>query len=575
MCGIAGIFHRRRTSVVDPHQLQQMAAALAHRGPDGSGVWAAGPVGFAHRRLAIIDLAGGAQPMTAPDTGAVITYNGEIYNYRELRSDLLRLGRTFCGESDTEVILRAYEQWGEASVERLRGMFAFAIWDPRTRSLFAARDRLGIKPFYYRWDGESLAFASELKALTALRSFRQEIDNAAFESYLRLQYVPGPSTMLRGIRQLEAARTLSVSEDAELRTSRYWSPAPRERVADNDLVEFQERLDDAVESHLVSDVPVGAFLSGGLDSSLVVAMMAAKVRQPVKTFSIGFTGSAHLDERPAARCIAARFGTDHHDRLVTDDDAANALPALVGHMDQPLADYASLPTFLMAELAAREVKVVLTGEGADELFGGYRRYRKERLLAPFAAFRRPYQATSLFGVREITRLLGRPPSSPVQVAPSRAIDSLNRVLVRDIEGWLADDLLAKVDQMTMLCSLEARVPYLDHPFVEFALAVPANRKIGILGKHKILMREAAAQLLPSEVAQRPKHGFTPPLERWFAGRLGALAREVLLDSSARLNQRVDQCEVKRLVNRRPGQATGHKIWALLVYELWSRRHAVA
>jgi asparagine synthase (glutamine-hydrolysing) len=564
--------------------LQHMAAAMAHRGPDGAGVWTEGAVGLAHRRLAIIDLSGGVQPMASAETGAVLVFNGEIYNYRELRRELAALGQHFLEHSDTEVVLRAFEEWGEGLLGRLRGMFAFAIWDPRTRRLFAARDRLGIKPFYYRSDSETFLFASELRALTASREFPREVDDASFDAFLRLQYIPGPSTILRGVRQLPPAHWLSIGEDGRIAVSRYWKPAPAAdppRTDADDVGDFQKRFADAVESHLVSDVPVGALLSGGLDSSLVVAHMAAKASGPINTFSIGFAGGERFDERPAARLVAEHFGTIHHERLVTDADAVAALPGLIARMDEPLADYAALPTFLIAEIAAREVKVVLTGEGADELFGGYRRYRRERWLAPLAPLRAPYQATHLFSDQEIGRLTGkrgrrgvRHPSDP-RTGPK--LDQLNRLLVQDLEGWLADDLLVKVDRMTMGWSLEARVPYLDHLFVEFALTVPARRKVAMFGSaRKILMRDAAARMLPPQIANRPKHGFTPPLSSWLANGLGVLAREALADRSARLRQRVDGAEIDRLLNRGTRGATNaHKVWALLVYELWSRSYGAS
>jgi asparagine synthase (glutamine-hydrolysing) len=578
MCGIAGILHTRRVRPVDTAGLQRMAGALAHRGPDGHGVWSDGPIGLAHRRLAIIDLAGGRQPMVSHVTGAALTFNGEIYNFRDLRRELETLGAGFDEQSDTEVVLRAYEHWGDRCVHHLRGMFAFAVWDPRTRRLFAARDRLGIKPLYYRWDGETLVFASELKALAALRGVPLEVDSAAFESYLRLQYVPAPGTFVRGVRHLQPGRTLTVAEDGRLREDRYWEPKAAARTPHSDVDEFRLRMADAVKSHLVADVPVGALLSGGVDSSLIVAHMSAQTTQPVHTFSVGFEGGERFDERASARDVAGRFHTVHHERLVTDEDAVAGLPAIVSRMDEPLADYAALPTYFVAEVAARTVKVILTGEGADELFGGYRRYRTERLLAPFSRLRPPYQATHLFSNREIHRLLGTATRRGLRAAPDDpGADPVNRACVRDIEGWLADDLLVKVDRMTMLCSLEARVPYLDHPFVEFALGVPGHRKVGLLrGTRKILLREAAAGFLPPEILHRPKHGFTPPVDAWLRGRLGSLAREILLETSSRLHTRVDPREIEALLaGQARGRRNGHKIWSLLVYELWSRHHAAA
>jgi|KBSMisStaDraftv2_1062788.scaffolds.fasta_scaffold08087_4 asparagine synthase (glutamine-hydrolysing) len=578
MCGIAGIVHTDARPV-DRSALERMAEAMAHRGPDGSGIWTDGGVGLAHRRLAIIDLAGGRQPMVSADTGCVLTFNGEIYNYRELRATLAADGTHFVEQSDTEVVLRAYEAWGDGCVEHLRGMFAFAVWDPRVRRLFAARDRLGIKPLYYRWHSGTLTFASELKAiLVADPMARPGIDPRSFDRYLRLQYVPAPHTMVDGVRQLLPGSTLALAMDGhEPIEQRYWH-ARAKSAGQTTSSELHERLARVVESHMVADVPVGALLSGGLDSSLIVAHMVRASATPVHTFSVGFEDE-QLDERPAARRVAAHLGTVHHEQLVTDADAAEALPRIVAAMDEPLADYAALPTYLIARFAACHVKVVLTGEGADELFAGYRRYRRDRLLAPIARLRPSYQPSHVFSARETSRLLGRRPSrlERSEHGHRRTRDTLNHLLLRDVEGWLPDDLLVKVDRMTMLCSLEARVPYLDHEFVEYALGIPASRKLRLLsGANKLLMREAASTMVPASVAGRPKQGFKPPIDAWLRGRLRSLAHEALLAPDARLREQVDVRGVRRLLAEHDaGHPNGHRIWALLVHELWSRAHGVA
>jgi asparagine synthase (glutamine-hydrolysing) len=578
VCGIAGIVHLDRARPADAAALGRMADAMAHRGPDGSGVWTAGPVGLAHRRLAIIDLGGGQQPMVSPESGAVVTFNGEIYNYRELRQTLQADGVVFRDASDTEVLLRAFERWGESCVERLHGMFAFAIWSPRSGSLFAARDRLGIKPFYYRWTGGTLTFASELKAILAADADEPaRLDPYSFDRYLRLQYVPAPYTMVAGVRQLLPGCTLTLAADGRPVEQRYWQ-ARAAASGPQTVDDFHERLGAVVRSHLVADVPVGALLSGGLDSSLVVAHMVRTSTAPVHTFSVGFE-DARLDESRAARAVAEHLGTIHHEQIVTDADAADILPGLVEKMDEPLADYAALPTFLISRFAARHVKVVLTGEGADELFAGYRRYRRDRVLAPLASLRPAYQPSHVFTRRETSRLLGRPLSAMAR-APHharRTRGALNRLLLRDLEGWLPDDLLVKVDRMTMLCSLEARVPYLDHQFVEYALALPATSKLGLLGgPNKRLMREAARTFMPRSMAARPKQGFKPPVDAWIRGRLRPLASDVLLAPSARIRDHVDVGLVRRLIDDHgSGRANGHRIWTLLVHELWSRAHGVA
>ena len=578
MCGIAGIVHTD-SRTVDRSALERMAAAMAHRGPDGSGVWTDGATGLAHRRLAIIDLAGGRQPMVSAETGCALTFNGEIYNYRELRSALAADGTRFLEQSDTEVVLRAYETWGDGCVAHLRGMFAFAVWDPRVRRLFAARDRLGIKPFYYRWDHGSLTFASELKAiLVADPTARPGINARSFDRYLRLQYVPAPHTMVEGVRQLRPGSTLALAMDGQDPVEqRYWHARARSagQTTSSDL---DERLAAVVRSHMVADVPLGALLSGGLDSSLLVAHMVRASADPVHTFSVGFEDD-RLDERPAARSVASHLGTVHHEHLVTDADAADALPGVVAAMDEPLADYAALPTYLVAKFAACHVKVVLTGEGADELFAGYRRYRRDRLLAPISRLRPSYQPSHVFSARETSRLLGRRPSrlERSEHGHRRTRDTLNQLLLRDVEGWLPDDLLVKVDRMTMLCSLEARVPYLDHEFVEYALGIPASRKLRLLsGANKLLMREAAATMVPHSVAGRQKQGFKPPIDAWLRGRLRSLAHDALLAPDARVREQVDVRGVRRLLAEHDaGRPNGHRIWALLVHELWSRAHGVA
>ena len=577
MCGIAGVVHTDGRAV-DPSALSRMAEALAHRGPDGRGTWTNGSVGLAHTRLAIIELHGGHQPMTASGSGCVLIFNGEIYNYKTLRQTLAAEGAPFVGHSDTEVVLRAYERWGDAAVDRLHGMFAFAIWNPQTRQLFAARDRIGIKPFYYRWLDGTLTFASELKAiLVSDPTASRALDVRSFDRYLRLQYVPGPQTMVEGIRQLPPGHTLTLSVDAEhLDERRYWQ-AHAVPGAHATVAQFHERIGEAVRSHLVADVPVGALLSGGVDSSLIVAHMVRAASAPVHTFAVGFEDDS-LDERAAARRVAAHLGTVHHEQVVTASDAADTLPRIVAAMDEPLADYAALPTYLIARFAAQHVKVVLTGEGADELFAGYRRYRRDRLLAPVARLRPAYQPSHVFSRRETSRLIGRDPSAldRESAVGRRAPGTLNRLLLRDIEGWLPDNLLVKVDRMTMLCSLEARVPYLDHRFVEWALGIPAPHKLPLLrGGDKLLLRQAAATMVPEEIAGRKKQGFKPPIDAWLRGRMRELAHDTLLAVNTRFRDRIDVRSVRRLLaGHDRGQANGHRIWALLVYQLWSQEYGV-
>ncbi len=556
-----------------------MALRLAHRGPDGHGIWTDGAAGLAHTRLAIIDLDGGRQPMVSSDSGCALTYNGEIYNYRELRRQLAQDGCSFQGASDTEVVLRAYERWGNGCVERFDGMFAFAVWDPRTQTLFAARDRLGIKPLHFKWDRRTLTLASELGALLdADPSASRTIDTRSFDAYLRLQYVPGPHTMVSGIEQLPPGSTMTLAADTGTLTSRrYWHPTAR-RGSTTSAAELQEKLGCAVRSHLVADVPVGALLSGGIDSSLIAAHMTRASAATVHTFSVGFD-DPRLDERAAAKAVAAHLGTAHHERVVTASDALAALPAVISAMDQPLADYAALPTYLIARFAAQHVKVVLTGEGADELFGGYRRYRRDLLLQPFASLRRPYQPSHVFSDAETSALTGRRPA-PLRLdrpQASRDADALNRMLARDVGGWLADDLLVKVDRMTMACSLEARVPYLDHRFVEYALGIPRRLKLHLLsGANKTIVREGASMLVPPAIAERRKQGFKPPIDDWLRGPLRSLAADALLGRDAVIRTQIESNRVARLLDGLDwGRPYGHRLWTLLVHELWSRERGVA
>lgn len=590
MCGIAGIVHTD-ARCVDRAALCQMNDALAHRGPDGSGIWLDGPAGLAHRRLAVIALSGGQQPMVSSDSGIVLVFNGEIYNYIELRNTLRADGVRFTGDSDTEVVLRAYEQWGDEAVDRLHGMFALAIWHPGRRRFFAARDRLGIKPFYYRWRHGILTFASELKAILAADSSPERLNEQSFDSYLQRQYVPAPETMVGGIRHLPPASTLVItshSQEPAPVIRRYWRARAMPH-APATVDAFQQLLADAVRTHLVADVPVGALLSGGVDSSLVVAHMTRLSSAPVHTFSVRFEDE-RLDEGRAARAVADRLGTIHHEHVVTDADAVAALPCVAAALDEPLADYAALPTYLVAKHASAYVKVVLSGEGADELFAGYRRYRRDRLLAPLARLRAPYQPSHVFSRAEVTRLRGHAPEVAHQPrlptdlgtrepgeSERRVSGTLNALLLRDLEGWLPDDLLVKVDRMTMRSSLEARVPYLDHHFVEWSLGLPASAKLSADGRtNKRLLRQAAAPMVGEATASRPKHGFKPPLDAWLRGRLRSFSHDALFATSARLRNLVDMRRVQQLfAGLDEGRPNGHRIWTLLVFELWSQQHGVA
>jgi asparagine synthase (glutamine-hydrolysing) len=584
MCGIAGIFHLATPKPVDPARVERMCAAMVHRGPDGHGVWTAPGVGLGHRRLSIIDVAGSPQPMTASDGRAVLVFNGEIYNYRELRSELKGLGAQFKTDGDSEVILAAWQRWGVDCLPRLSGMFAFAIYDLDERSMFLARDRLGVKPlFTARLSDGSLVFASELKGLLAHPLLRREIDPLAIEDYLTWGYVPDHRSILAGVEKLPAGHyRLLRHAGAVPQPVRWWdvSFAERRKGSAEDLgAELTHLLRDAVRSRMVADVPLGAFLSGGVDSSSVVALMAEASREPVKTCSIGFDAPG-LDESSHAAKVARLFGTDHHAREVSPDDFAG-IDALASMFDEPFADASALPTWRVCQLARETVTVALSGDGADEAFAGYRRHlfhhREDRVRRVLPqALRRP-----IFGklvavypqadwaprpLRARTTLLSLASDSASAYARALAINgpearerlyssafltmrgdyraeqpfkavmdgaqarsSLDRAQYADLMFWLPGDILTKVDRTSMAVSLEAREPLLDHRLVEFAATVPERMRLRG-GQGKWLMKQTMRRYLPDEILFRRKQGFVTPIAAWLRGPLAPAARAVATSS---------------------------------------------
>jgi asparagine synthase (glutamine-hydrolysing) len=580
MCGIAGIFHIETAKPVDPDRVERMCDAIAHRGPDGYGVWTAPGVALGHRRLSIIDVAGSPQPMASTDGRAMLVFNGEIYNYRELRQELRATGATFHTDGDSEVILAAWQQWGPDCVSRLNGMFAFAIYDCEARTLFLARDRLGVKPLFLAplSDG-SVAFASELKALVAHPLLRREIDPLAVEDFLTWGYVPDARSILKGVMKLPAGHTLLLQCGKPMpRSSQWWdiSFADRRKGKPQDLeAELLHLLREAVTSRMVADVPLGAFLSGGVDSSSVVALMAEASANPVKTCSIGFDVAA-LDESGYARQVAERFSTDHRARLVSPDDFA-AVDTLAAMFDEPFADASALPTWRVCQLARETVTVALSGDGADEAFAGYRRHLfqhgEDRLRAflpsalrgpvfgalgavyPKADWApRPLRAkTTLLSLAGdsaagYARAIGVTPAEQrdllyssefkrlrgdyrgeslvldtMRNAPARS--GLDRAQYADLKVWLPGDILTKVDRTSMAVSLEAREPLLDHRLIEFAATLPeAVRLRGRQGKW--LMKRAMRRYLPDDVLYRPKQGFVTPIAQWFRGPLADAAAAI-------------------------------------------------
>ena len=580
MCGIAGIFHCGTVKPVDPARVGRMCDAIVHRGPDDSGVWTAPGVGLGFRRLAIIDLAGSAQPMASADGRAMLVFNGEIYNFRELRRELTGLGAHFRTDGDGEVILAAYQKWGVDSLQRLHGMFAFALYDLDKRTLFLARDRLGVKPLFMASlsDG-SLAFASELKGLLAHPLLRRAVDPLAVEDYLAWGYVPDHRSILKGIEKLPAGHYRLLRHGARPGAPvRWWdiSFAERRKGKPADLeAELLHHLREAVTSRMIADVPLGAFLSGGVDSSSVVALMAQASRQPVKTCSIGFDVAA-LDETSYADEVARLFGTDHHARTVSADQFAD-IGALAAIFDEPFADASALPTWRVSRLARETVTVALSGDGADEAFAGYRRQvfhaheeRARRWLpqglrksvlgglgevypkadwaprslrlkttllslagtgaegyARALSVTAPELRQALYTQDFANSLGGYQAEAPLirlmDDAPARS--GLDRAQYADLAFWLPGDILTKVDRTSMAASLEAREPLLDHRLVEFAATLPEGLRVhGMQGKY--LLKKAMRRYLPEKILYRPKQGFVTPIAEWLRGPLASEARAI-------------------------------------------------
>ena len=609
MCGIAGIVSHRGKPP-SPEELRRMCAALRHRGPDDEGFHVGAGVGLGMRRLSIIDLTTGHQPVSNEDGSVWVVLNGEIYNFRELRRALERNGHVFRTSTDTEVIVHLYEEHGADCVKHLRGMFAFALWDARARSLLLARDRLGIKPLFYAEVNGRLAFASELKALLELPEIGRQLNWRAVNHLFSFLTTPATESIVAGVHKLEPGHTLTVSP-AGVRKRQYWDVrfAPDHRSGEADLVaQLRALLEESVRLHRVSDVPVGAFLSGGIDSSSVVAMLARQSTRPVRTFSIGFR-EAGFDETRYARIVARRFGTDHRE-LVVDPDITGMVDDLAWHLDEPFGDPSAIPTYLVSKLAAEDVTVVLSGDGGDELFAGYDRYvveRRERRWQSVAAplrgvlrtvaaampegargrnFLRHYSlagaqryldAAACFRQDERGRLLHADAAAAVRddeawreaAALLTSADDhwLSALQYFDLKRYLPLDILTKVDRMSMAHSIEARVPLLDHALVEFAATLPPGLKLN--GTTKYIFKQALRGILPDEVIDRPKQGFAVPLGRWFRGELSGFLRERLLSRRARQRGILDAGTVERLIAlHERGRPLDQQLWTMLSFELW-------
>src|SRR6266852_4468240 len=612
MCGICGI--ASPVGPPDPEQLAAMSASLVHRGPDSGGEHFAGTVAIAARRLSIIDLAGGDQTITREDGSCTVVQNGEIYNFPELRGELERDGHTFHTRCDTEVHLHLYERHGPDFARRLRGMFAVAIWDARRRRLVLARDRYGIKPLYYRHVGGVLEFASELRALP-----RGEIDLDALEAFLAFNSIPSPYSIFREIRKLPAGHVLVWEEDGAVQIERYARPGPvpiEELRTDDEaelIEELRARLRDSVRAHLLSDVPVGVLLSGGVDSAALAALAAQESSETVHTFTIGFAERS-FDERADARRVAELYGTNHHELLVQPDPTL-LLPALAEAFDEPFADSSALPTYLVSQLAAEHVKVALSGEGGDELFGGYYTYAADLLAARVGGLARlagplverlptstsrasfDYKAKRFVraahlpplerhhGWKEIfspelrAELRDRPSAfDPVDILRDRYRETVApnehaRLQDVDLGIYLVDDLLVKTDRASMAHSLEARVPYLDTIVTNLALALPRRQKIRGLSK-KVLLRKAAAPLLPREIVHGKKRGFSIPAAAWLRGDLEPFARETLSTEALRRQGFFQPETVTRLIDDHVAgrEDLSRQLWGLLAFTLWYEHH---
>jgi asparagine synthase (glutamine-hydrolysing) len=612
VCGIYGAFSTDVERPIRAEVLERMAHVLAHRGPDGGGNHLAGPFGMGMRRLSIIDLAGGDQPIANEDGTVWVVFNGEIYNYRELTADLIARGHRFATSSDTEVLIHLYEEYGERCVAPLRGMFAFAIWDGPRRELLLGRDRLGIKPLYYAATPDGFVFGSELKALVQSPWLRPRLDRRGLAAYLQYGYVPDPLSILDGVVKVPPGHTLTVRSGRPSLPRRYWEATPHFKPAAAPSSETQaaedlwRKLEEAVRFHMVSDVPVGAFLSGGVDSSAVVSIMGRASGRPIKTFSVGFPEDRY-NELPHARQVAGAYGTEHHELLVEPTDL-KILEELLSSFDEPFADSSAIPTYLVSRLARQHVKVVLSGDGGDELFAGYDRYvvdHRRRHLgllgdlglgAPLRALsailpvgggkntlyslslprlERYIDAISLFPRQALRDVMADGDASRVDIAPlaDHGLDALSQLQELDLKTYLPGDILTKVDRMSMANSLEARVPLLDHPLVEFACSLPPDLRFRD-GNTKYLLKRALEGHVPAEILSRPKQGFAVPLESWFSGSVPGFFRDELADTSWLAGVGIQHAELNRLLDRFAETRRRDycdRLWALVVLNRAVRR----
>lgn len=628
MCGICGIVNFNATNPIDRQVLERMTSAQAHRGPDDHGFFVENNAGLGHRRLSIIDVGGGKQPIFNEDGSAVVVFNGEIYNYADLTADLIAKGHRFSTRSDTETIVHAYEEYGDQCMRDFRGMFAFAVWDRRRKRLFLVRDRLGIKPLYYYAGKEFFVFASEIKSLLLHPGVPREIDHAALDLYLALRYVPGPRTMFKNIFKLQPGHSMSVDEQG-IRIVKYWdleylqaasrrSSAAEERDA---IHAFGRLLEESVKMRLISEVPLGVFLSGGLDSSTMLAVMSkATGGERIKTFSVGFEGSGpaareveEANELSFARQAATHFGADHHEFRMTAHDLRNALPLMARHLDEPMGDPTCIPLYFISKLARNYITVVLSGEGADETMAGYTLYRKvlalDRLRRRAGRFSGAFAALSRLPIGERGSSYLRRAAETIEnhyrgvvkgigwqtrlaltgIERTRKSDMLlnevfgahysrvgtasplNQMLYADAKVWLPEDLLLKADKMTMATGVELRVPFLDHKLVEYLAGLPDDLKVRG-GEGKWILRQAMGTQLPPSILHRTKKGFPMPARSWLRFELRDFVRDTLLARNSACLQLFEPAAVERIVNlQETGKLSGfQETWSLLAFEFWHR-----
>jgi asparagine synthase (glutamine-hydrolysing) len=623
MCGICGVVHSQTDRLIDEGILRQMNEVIRHRGPDDDGYFINSQAGLGMRRLSIIDLVTGDQPVTNEDETIWLVFNGEIYNYKSLHVDLVAKGHRFATKSDTEVIVHAYEEFGDRCPEYFNGMFAFALWDVTRRRLLLARDHVGIKPLYYWVGKDQMVFGSELKSVITHPSVPREIDLWALDQFLTLEYIPTPRTIFKGINKLPAGHRL-IYEEGQAQIEQYWDIPERATPTDEGtIIEVLTGLiDDSVKMQLMSDVPLGAFLSGGIDSSTVVATMSRSSNLPVRTFSIGFDDATY-NELPYARAVASRYKTQHTEEIL-DPDIADLAERLVRHLDEPFGDFSIFPTYLVSEVARREVKVVLSGDGGDELFGGYdtyvaqdmdRYYRylpstfrrsifpalmaqipprpakkglinKTKRFVEGAALPSSWQHTrwmmfmtqedklALYQPEVLASLDGQDSAAVLEDHFSRIArrDGLAQQQYVDIKTYLVDDILTKVDRMSMAVSLETRVPLLDYRIVEFAVNLPPQTKL-YRGQTKRILKQAMEDRLPYDVLHKPKQGFSIPLKNWLRGPLKPLMMDLL--SYERVNGRGyfnAECVSEWVTEHINGTMNhSHRLWALMVFELWNEQ----